>query len=333
MRQFIMVHKPDENDLDLKKETTKDLFTEKAPLNLKKDLHQSIADIYGPAPSLEKLNRSSIADQDGKLLCDIFWGIGGRIYEIHTSPFENMHAIAEAPEEHICETDEHGDIIESEITRGIARKQSIRYLVVSTLLFHQDEILLQERSPQKELDQGLLSASAHGVAKALYFSDGKRMVSTEYVSLINSALEINEELRHGKDTQPFIIKIWYGSVAHLKKFAAEEHINNPNTVYLVPSGIFEDDSYPLGQGNNKRTRAISLGFLFSKDKPSLSIDPAELTSVNWKKPSIFVNNKQVTEDLQACIEAAFDILLEEAKKDGSLKMHESRKLLSELLGS
>jgi hypothetical protein len=106
------------------------------------------------------------------------------------------------------------------------------------------------------------------------------MKNIEYLSVINSALEINEELRHGKETKPFNIKIWYGSENKLKERATKNEIDDTNTIYLVPNGFYEDDGYSLGDKKNKRTRAISMGFVFSKEKPHIFIDPAEVESVN-----------------------------------------------------
>lgn len=274
----------------------------------------------------ENLRESSIFDQDKNKLCAVYYDDLGRIHEINTEPFENLEAKAEKPDELICETDGQGELVQSTITREQARSEGKRYLVVTTLLFHRNEILLQERSSEKEIDKGKLSASAHGVAKALNFKNGDRVQSIDILSLINSALEINEELRHGRNTKPFNIKIWYQSENDLKKWAEEEKINDPDTIYIVPSRLFEDEGYPLGEKNNKRTRAISMGFIFSDKKPNISIDPAEVVSAKWQKPSTFVDDQNVTNDLQVCIESCFDDYLETSIKDGTLAKHYLKKM-------
>jgi hypothetical protein len=98
------------------------------------------------------LRHSIISDQNDKV-CTIYYDNHGIIHEIHTEPFENQSAVVEKHSELVCETDEKGNLVQSEITRASARKEGKRYLLVTTLLFHNNEVLLQKRSSKKEIDK------------------------------------------------------------------------------------------------------------------------------------------------------------------------------------
>jgi hypothetical protein len=62
---------------------------------------------------------------------------------------------------------------------------------------------VSKRSLQKSIDPGKEGISAHGVAKLLFDADGKPITDIRYAALVNTVLELNEELRHGKRTEQF----------------------------------------------------------------------------------------------------------------------------------
>ncbi|MCF7812754.1 hypothetical protein K9M59_04165 [Candidatus Gracilibacteria bacterium] len=258
--------------------------------------------------------KSSLYDPEGKKLCDIEYSLlNGEICKIQPIPFSNTEKTAEKNEEIVfCTTEEGKNVHEEDVSRAEAREKGLRYLVVTTLLFHGKEMLLQKRSSEKKIDPGKYSASAHGVAKQLYFQNGSKVRNEDNTALVNTALEINEELRHGEETPSFSIDVWQGTVHELNRWAEANQINDPDTIYLVPTAFYNDDGYPLGDRTQKRTRALSMGFIFSKEKPSLSIDPSELSSVEWEKASEFSEDPGMTEDLQSCVDAAFAQLEEES---------------------
>jgi isopentenyldiphosphate isomerase len=246
---------------------------------------------------------NELFDSSGKKLCDVDINpINGHIMEIRTVPYENVAAVADNADEIIYCTNRKGVITPERISRSEAQEQGKRYLVVTTLLFHKGQLLLQKRSADKRLDPEKLSASAHGVAKEVRGVRGGRVTHTEYAALINSALEINEELRHGKDQTPFIVRVWDGSEAELIAYAEHMKWNDPNVLHLVPSLIAPRAGYPMDAKENKRTRTICNGFVFSEEAPNISVDPHEAEGYEWARMSRIGDRPDTTADVQQSID-------------------------------
>ena len=246
---------------------------------------------------IEKLQQQTIYDQSGKAICQAFLSPqDGGIYEIHTTPYENEAQLAENTEEEVCGIKD-GKLIETSLTRGEVRAENIEYLVCTAMVWHNGEVLLQQRSDQKKIDPGRWSTSAHGVGTTGYLESGTQITEINHLALINTAVEINEELRHGKETQPFKIKIWYGDHRSLSEFASKNKIDDPNTIYLIGQGLYNDNCYPLGAEGSPRTRALSDGFIFSKEPPHISIDPAEVAQSQWIRPSKIPQDLDQSDDL------------------------------------
>lgn len=240
--------------------------------------------------------KKDILDESGKKLCTIeLDSSDGKLISVSCEPYINVEVSAEHPDEKIYITDESGQITQEHLTRGEAREQKKRYLIVTSLIFHGDDMLIQKRSPEKKIDPDKLSTSAHGVAKEVFSEDQVRIEDSQMVALINTAMEINEELRHGE--APFKIRIWPGTHDELYDYAKEEKINDSNTIFLVPESYLPDDGYPLGSWREKRTRAISAGFIFSENRPSLSIDSSELQECKWQTMSSIFKEPETTKDL------------------------------------
>ncbi|MEK9130057.1 MAG: hypothetical protein AAB526_01510 [Patescibacteria group bacterium] len=273
-----------------------------------------------------------ILGSGGQKLCKMDYNSGSYnsidILEIRSCPQRiNIEKTAEHEEEYVYIINDAGDIISSErSTRKEAREQNKRYLIVTSLIFCGNEVLLQLRSQEKKIDPGKISSSAHGVAKELIIN-GNVVKNIDVVSVINMAIEINEELRYGEQEDSFCVKLWPGTKDELFTYAKSQNINDPNTIYLVPEALLRTDGYPLGQKSQKRTRAIFTGFIFNNEKPAISIDSAELTEVCWKKPSEFVDDTKITEDLQACVNAIFHQYIMDSRR---VKEHLVKKALSSL---
>ncbi|HCM67381.1 MAG: hypothetical protein A2898_01575 [Candidatus Kerfeldbacteria bacterium RIFCSPLOWO2_01_FULL_48_11] len=274
-----------------------------------------------------------VFDESGRPLGEIDYAVDGDridVIAVRTVPSENVEQTAEKPKEHIYLTNEQGNVIPERATRAEARASDKRYLVVTTLIFHGAEVLLQHRSSEKEIDAGRISSSAHGVAKEVFTDQGKKRVNnTDIAATVNSALETNEELRHG--AAPFSIQVWPGTKDELFAYAEKSQINDPNTVYMVPEALIGSGGYPLGSTDAKRTRAISTGFIFSQDAPEIHIDPAELSATEWKRPSTFVDDSQMTQDLQACVDTLTSQHIRDTQESGVLGAHLARKALTELI--
>ena len=235
-----------------------------------------------------KKNFSGFTDENGNKICEITYDSkdGNTIFTIDTEPYANVGQEAEHNEEHVYVTDEEGGITPERLTRKEARDLGKRYMIVSCLLFHGNEVLLQKRSSSKKLDPDKLSTSAHGVAKEIQTRRWPSRVPHEAtVALVNMAMEINEELRHGEDEKPFHIIVWPGSAEELINYAHSEKINDPDTIYLVSEAYYSDDGYALGNKKNPRTRALFSGFVFSEEKPRITPDPGEVSGVEWTKMS------------------------------------------------
>jgi len=98
------------------------------------------------------ITRVEILDTSGRVLCGIDQNIEtGRITAIYPKPYQNIEGLAENVDERICVTDQEGNITNERLTRGEAREAKRRYLIVTTLIFHDNKILVQQRSEQKRL--------------------------------------------------------------------------------------------------------------------------------------------------------------------------------------
>lgn len=219
--------------------------------------------------------------------------------------YGNPEKSAEQLRELVCTTDENGNFTHEKLTRREAREQNKRYLISTALIFYKDKLLVQKRSENKDIDPGKLSASAHGVAKDITYEfsygereyEDRRKLTHESTAIVNTALEIFEELYHNKADLP-IIKMWPGNKEELYQYDKKYNINEPNTIYLIPEAYLPDDGYPLGDHTQKRSRGISSGYIFSQNPPEFSIDPHELSGVELHKPADLVNNPDASEDLK-----------------------------------
>lgn len=264
---------------------------------------------------------TDIVDERGKKLCVIDYDpSNGDVIAIHSETYFNTDSKAEHLEEKTYVTDENGNITNDRLTRAQAREQGKRYLIVTNLLFHGDSMLVQKRSPNKQIDPSKVSASAHGVAKQIFAKDGSLITDAQIVALINTALEINEELRHG--INPFLVKIWPGTHDELYSWSEQDKKDDPDTIWIVPELYLEDNGYPLHTTKDKRTRALSAGFIFSKEEPSISIDPSELEEYRWEKTSKVFREPDSTQDLYSTTTA----VLEELLKDSPLVRKYGQKL-------
>lgn len=246
-----------------------------------------------------------IFDENGSKLCDVWYDEKtGKISEIETKPYENAAQEAEHPAEHVYVTDDGGRITPERLIRKEVRAQKKRYLIVTSIIFHNGEkkCFLQQRSEQKELDPGKLSASAHGVAKEVRQAGGQRIEDIESASIINMALEINEELRHGAGTKQFHIKMWYGTKQELFTRAEKEKFHDANTIYLMPVAFLPADGYPLGAKQNPRSRALFAGYIFSDEIPTIEFDKSEMSKVEMTELAEARENSMVTDDLKSLIE-------------------------------
>lgn len=251
-----------------------------------------------------------------------------RIYSIQTLPYENKAGVAENNQEKICVVDDQGEIdMNIETTRKMAREKNIRYLVVSNLVIHKNKVLLQKRSKNKKIDPGKLSVSAHGVAKPLYSSRRTKWGNIDNLALVNSAIELNEELRHGETEKTFSIRFWYGKRSELQKYVQEKNINDSNTIFLLPMALDQENNYPLERDGvkdeNKRSRALCVGYVFSNEVPRISIDPGEVDSVVWAgvediEQELLGDN--MNKDTKEMIPAAIDILREQDGVDAAKRM-------------
>lgn len=256
----------------------------------------------GGEPKEKKKRKETILDKDRNSLCDVVYDLeSGEMVEVQTRPYENKAKEAEHYQEYVCVTDEDGRITPECLTRKEVRERGSRYLIVTSIIFHNGEkAFFQHRSDEKELDPGKLSASAHGVAKEIYQA-GQRMQKTDDVSAINMALEINEELRHGAGTRQLCVKLWRGHKEELIEFARKENIDDSDTVYLLPLAFLKDDGYPLGNKDNKRTRALFTGYIFSSQPPVIQFDHGESSGIELLNPSDVVHDSESTDDLKSII--------------------------------
>lgn len=239
-----------------------------------------------------------ILDDEGKPLCDIdIDPVSQEIVEVRPKKFTNTEGKAEHPNEHIYVTDESGRITPERLTRQEARTTGKRYLIVTTLLFHgNNEMLVQKRSSEKEIDPGKSSSSAHGVAKELFAAGQQRITDERTAALVNAALETNEELRH--QANPFTMRIWPGNHDALLNYAKENNLNDPDMIWVIPEAYLPDDAYPLGgTPHNPRSRALFTGMIFGQAEPLISIDPHELGGYQWQSLSNVFQDTQAADDL------------------------------------
>lgn len=277
----------------------------------------------------------TVHDQTGRKLGTVFYDPQTRdIRQVRTEPYENPDQQAEHDDELVYCTDAEGRITDDRLTRKQAREQGKRYLVVTSLMYHDDHLLLQRRSPKKTIDPDALSSSAHGVAKQLFTAEGKLIKDLRFAALVNTALEVNEELRHGAHTTPFTLKVWPGSERELLAYLYEEKMNDPETIYLVAPVVHEDDGYPLWQRKHKRTRFLVTGHVASAQPPSLTIDPAEVSAVQWCSLEQFLSTEHMTADIRACVEDTFEQrLLSRGKRNLRHNPRWVRRQIQRLFGS
>lgn len=275
---------------------------ERARLSSIEEVSHQNALVYGEIPPTEAQFAISADDEP---VCDISVHPNThRIMEIVVHPFTNADQTAEKPAETICHISEEGRLIGG-VTRGEAREQGLRYLVVSTCLFHGTDLLTQTRSDDKRIDPGLESVSAHGVAKLLQAQTDAQgtkgyLPNIEWLSIINAALEIGEELRHGENTAPFRIRMWYGTLRELNQFATENHTNDPNLLFLRPV-IRANAGYPIENPTKPRHRALFAGHIFADTKPEIVHDPAEVKGTQWVPVDGWTSIKG-TEDAAQCLD-------------------------------
>jgi len=239
-----------------------------------------------------------ITDDQGNILCEIdILPETGDIIAIRPTRYVNPDQKAEQPDEYICLTNEEGNITNERATRAEARQDEKRYMVVTTMLMHNDEMLVQKRSPGKKIDPEKVGSSAHGVAKEIFGADRERITDGRTAAIINAALEMNEELRH--DAEPFTVRLWPGLTHHIYDYADRQKLNDPNTVWLVPETFLPESSYPLGRrgDEHQRTRALFSAYIFSVEKPPISFDPGEVTDCEWKNLTEVMTDPKATVDL------------------------------------
>lgn len=257
-------------------------------------------DSFTPEPQEFKQTTKVVTDESGKPVCEFDLEDCG-VVELRPYSYEDPEG-GEKFLEHVYVTDDSGQIIpEANSTKKEARDNKQRYLIVTALIFHGDNFLLQHRGAHKDLDADKESASAHGVAKEIRDETGQRIEDRDAVALVNTALEINEELRYGSETKPFTIKIWHGTKDELFQYAATDQINDADTIYLIPEELF-NDGYPLGtDAENPRTRSVSTGYIFCENTPQITFNPNAIIKVEWQQPNEVINNPNITEDLKQCI--------------------------------
>lgn len=278
----------------------------------------NVAAILHEARETTKLS-TTIVGTDGKELCDFDYSTDGCILAVRPRPYQNATGLAENASEIVYCTDNQGRITEDRMTRKEVREQGRRYLVVTGLVYHGNLLLLQKRSADKELDPAMFSASAHGVAKELCFKNGgARMRNIQYVSLVNLALEMNEELRHGKDVTPLVVRFWSDDESSLFAYAREKSFNNPNEVWVVHPDLYQDAGYPLMSNTKPRTRLVANAHFFSEQSPPISFDPAETEKVEWVRASSIARSQSVTPDTDQAIDEVTAGVLERSADAGAL---------------
>lgn len=254
-------------------------------------------------------------DHDGKKICTVQYDPQtGGICAIQTEQCENTDAVAERNAERVCATDERGNLLDASLTRAEVRAQGKRYLLVTTLLMHDGDLLLQQRSKEKIVDPGALSSSAHGMAKQIFGADGQRVNDTRWVGFVNAALELNEELRNG--APPWNVKVWPGSFEELKAYFLAGRVDDPRTVYLVDPTLFNAQGYPLSDWRNARTRFVCWGFVMSTEHPAIQHDPAEVEGTQWTPIGDFVRQQNRTDDVDDCLFEMYENLLRQPRRGG-----------------
>lgn len=239
---------------------------------------------------------TNILDESGNNLCAVEYDPEtNEIIGLKPERYSNVAGVTENNDERVYVTDDQGNITDERLTRLEAREANKRYLIVTTMMFRDDKMLLQKRSPDKKFDPGLVSSSAHGVAKELYTESRERITDAKTASLINAGLETNEELRH--DSTPFNIRIWQGTHDELFKYAEEKGLDDPDTVWFVPETFIPESGYPTYEWRTPRTRAVLGGFMFTKNEPEFSIDPNELENCEWKNYFEVLQHKETTDDM------------------------------------
>lgn len=318
--------------------------------------NRELADTYDPGLTSEELDRfilerneylerKVIDDEKGNELCQVDVDKRtGQITTIYPAYFQNISEAAEQPEELVNATDERGDILPERITREGVRDEQRQYLLATQVLFNVKnwgddtiKLLVQTRSPHKEIDPDRRSLSAHGVAKALFTQGGERLMHGQEVALIATALETNEELRHG--AEPLIIRIWPGDTLKLLEWAKHNQIDDPNTAYLIPMLYSAVNAYPYTSfrwspdPTRRRTRANSVCLIFSNNETPISLDPSEVSGYEYVTPEEAVKDKRITDDVEPVLRQA---LLEMVKSTLEMKRPEwhstAEKIVATMLG-
>ena len=285
--------------------------------------------------STEELHRIIEERDRAKIKKDVLGTNGERLAQIEYNPktrevisvfpeqYLNVHGRAEQNDELVYTTDDKGNVTKERLTRAEARKQKKRYLIVTTMLYYENQMLVQKRSPNKHIDPERTSTSAHGVAKEV-FIEADRVTNAQTAALINATLEMNEELRH--NASPFKVRIWPGNHLELFEYADEQKFDDPDTVWLIAEAFVPNDGYPLGSLDNPRSRGLFAGFIFSKEKkPAISFDPNELESVEWKNFRETISDPGAAKDLpEAMLKIHEEILRDNpyVRKYGP-KLHEN----------
>ncbi|MFA6254355.1 MAG: hypothetical protein WC640_03890 [Candidatus Paceibacterota bacterium] len=296
-------------------------------------INRSMAEVESSLSASEQIKLSAeIFDTNGLIVCRIDYDpVTKEIITIYPEPYVNVEETAEHLEEKIYATDEQGNVTDERLSRQEVREMGKRYLIVTSLLFNGgDKILLQKRSTQKKLDPGKMSVSAHGVAKELFLEEQQRLSNGPAAALINTALEINEELRHG--LAPFIVRVWRGTHDELFRYAKEKKLNDPNIVWLVPESYLLDSGYSLSDWRQARTRAFSSGYIFSAGEPEISIDPSEVESFKWATAKELFSEPLAADDLP---ESAIEIIrrmLANSRLEGNYGAKFTENLIRSLMG-
>jgi len=198
--------------------------------------------------------------------------------------------------------------------QGASVPANARYLLVSSLLFHDSEVLAQQRSLGKKIDPGKVSCSAHGVAKQIYDCDQNLITDLRWACAINIALELNEELRNG--IKPMVVRFWPGTYANLYRSVLEKKVSEPDIIYIHNQSHLSDDGYPIRTWRMPRSRFFCGASIFASDKPQIVCDPAEVSSTKWLSLSELAQNQFINDDSRALIREVLEARLTERTRWG-----------------
>jgi len=270
-------------------------------------------------------------DKNGTQNSTVIFNKEREILRIIAEPFENTKKIAENSQELIpCFTDKR--TLSHSSTREKARENNERYLVVTNLIHHvnsktwETHLLVQERSQNKKVDPWMVSSSAHGVAKDLYWEWNHKIQHIDTIALINTAIETTEELRHGIWEKPFNIEIVHeNDVKKLKSYFLNNKIDDSDTMYIMPVWLI-DSAYPLETTDNNRYRAICMSYIYSSEVPHISIDPSEVESVKRIKPTHITLQDKLSLDLFESLNYVYNQVI----NNNNFRVELIRKLLNSM---